>query len=328
MSKLFIQSFFPSGMALLEQRLPRLVECLFPFDVAQQCPEVSVGRIRNPVLALAALLGIGVGMYGFQRYFSCYLKKKQFIRDHERKNTATRAAEANETDTVLLWSLAFFCFSGMNLVALPLHCLVPPLVETYPRQYPLLWMLDCVLTGASSLALVGAARNETTQLIKRLPLATQSKGSWERLLVLLHLPVLGNILPTTGRSLMWWNALFGVASVFAFFIYETTLLMELVYLGPMILAFPLLLQFLLVSYNDTLSHSWGVVVLFVFVGCATTLGSIFWDAPACRTWGLQTYDLWFAGTGVFAGSNLVFAGLAVRVGWDSATTRTTKIHSN
>jgi hypothetical protein len=120
MSKAFIESFFPAVAEVLKESSPALYDTLLPDDVAHLCPEVSVGAVRNPVLAVCAIFGIIIGLLG--------------------------ALSQNP-----LWSMGFGCFGLMNIVALPLHCFDPAGLSG------LWWMLDCLFTGLSSSALTAAS---------------------------------------------------------------------------------------------------------------------------------------------------------------------------
>lgn len=150
-----MESFFPSTASLLRRFVPHIVQRYFPYDLDDRCPEVVVTTtptatiamastttttititIRNPILAVWIILGITVGLYGATMTTT----------------TATRTKRTTNP-SVTSWNMAFATFGVMNAVALPLHCLSSP-HEHSPTVHPILWMLDCTMTGISSLYLI------------------------------------------------------------------------------------------------------------------------------------------------------------------------------
>jgi hypothetical protein len=123
-----IQAFFPANFALAESNWLGnylLNELLFPSFVSEICPEVVIEihgvSIRQPVLAMSALVGLAIGI-------ACGLR------------LCTKLWTLNETKRPrrlprhLMWTLAFLSFGLMNLSALPLHCFLPAPKTTYPDE--------------------------------------------------------------------------------------------------------------------------------------------------------------------------------------------------
>ncbi|GAX13231.1 hypothetical protein FisN_17Hu164 [Fistulifera solaris] len=124
MSRPFVAGYFPE----ITRTFPRVLQLLFPDDIAQLCPEFVPGSVRHPSLAVFALGGIWIGAQGAYQY-----------------------------KTLRWWRAAFGCFGLMNFFALFLHCLVTITPgRTEVEEQPLLWSLDCLFTGLSSCAIVGA----------------------------------------------------------------------------------------------------------------------------------------------------------------------------
>jgi len=136
MSKHLLQAFFPAIIDALESTRAGslLLLFLFPDDIVDQCPEVSIqihsghaSFLRQPVLFLMAIVGAGIGLQGM-RVLPKY------------------------------WSLAFGAYGIMNVSAIFLHCLWPlESSDTYPERYPFTWTIDTYMTGVSSLGLVVAS---------------------------------------------------------------------------------------------------------------------------------------------------------------------------
>jgi hypothetical protein len=271
MSQQFIRSFFPS----LASHFPRSIGRLFPADVAILCPEATltvsvpiimdaVNSVRNPVLAVHAIVGIFIGIVG-SRSYSMY--------------------EGG------LWSMAFFCFGGMNVAAFPLHCILPTPYDA-PSQYPLLWAFDCFFTGSSAMALVGASL-----------CLYKNDRRFRKLNALFNKPTI--------RSWIRWNRI-GFAAIGLFFFLPDTILMrtlplELWYLVPCILAgFVLLLLLLLGSKKPKR----GALTMLLLGGVCVVAGPVL-DAPLCRWTRGALGDALTVSTLTFAGSDLAFVGIGM-----------------
>lgn len=129
-----IETFFPVNLAKAESYWLGeylLNETFFPPSVAEQCPEVVVNmagyNIRQPILAVNAILGTFVGLKGgFELWgmVDTTEENKAIGKRHQRIWPATTR----------VWSAAFVCFGVMNLSALPLHCFLPAPQTTYPDE--------------------------------------------------------------------------------------------------------------------------------------------------------------------------------------------------
>ncbi|KAL3941394.1 MAG: hypothetical protein SGARI_000619, partial [Bacillariaceae sp.] len=151
MSRLMVDAFFPASVGQVEKFwLGRflLTDLFFPPHVSEICPEVvmEIGEemaIRQPTLAVSAALGLGIGMY-------CGLRLWTMANGKESRKPPP--------SSMRLWALAFLCFGGMNLSALPLHCfLAAPETSSYPVDNPVWWSIDTYMTGASSICLFMAS---------------------------------------------------------------------------------------------------------------------------------------------------------------------------
>jgi hypothetical protein len=340
MSKAFVQSFFPAFTSLVDAYVPAVSQLLLPDDVAELCPEPTVhvtfavlhllrelfpltasyivnsnnsmtAVVRNPVLALASIVGIAIGFGGARRYYHWH----HYDYDAYTSNS-------------ILWSVAYACFGLMNVVALPLHCLVEVDSTTdkmsLPIQYPWLWVLDCFLTGASSLAIILASVSVYYQHRRRIfptkwwvSSSTNSSSSSAFLQQFKYEP--------TMYSWICWNSI-GVTSIACFLCcssandqpqYEITsmaktLPLELWYLVPTAMAghvlFPLL--FLLTSseyHKDRWSGAFCCIVGAAFVVLGLAL-----DATLCRwTQGALTWDGLYASTLTFWGCDIAFYGMGL-----------------
>lgn len=137
MSQAFVESFFPATIEIIKNHTyaHNVYDALFPEDVAALCTEVVVfGSLRNPTLSIHALIGMIIGLHG------CFN-----LRASSRKSS-------------MVWNMAFGFFALMNMAAIPLHCL------EQDHNNPLLWMVDCYATGASSLAILIGLWDQTFQM--------------------------------------------------------------------------------------------------------------------------------------------------------------------
>jgi len=130
-------------------------ELFFPDATAEACPEVSIPllHLRSPCLLIHALWGIYIGFRGSLQFLA---------HDYPR------------------WSAAFVAFGLMNVSAVCLHCLWPPLseYETYPQAYPLFWTIDTYMTGLSSTCLfVASLETLIHQKLSKLFLCLQVMGA-------------------------------------------------------------------------------------------------------------------------------------------------------
>ena len=273
MSKKFIERFFPSITGIAKTIIPRTYSAFLPDDVAVLCPEptivlssptiinngkaASILIIRNPVLLVAAILGVVIGVFGGIRF----AKKKEQI----------------------IWSQSFLNFAMMNVTAILLHCLLPPLESIYADQYPILWFLDCYFTGVSSTLIVGGAL-----------------GS-------LH------ILKWTSRTWILIANGLGIAS--GFFLQLTridssirTLPLELWYLIPTQFAGCLLPSLL---YFGKRTNRGLIIILLLYVGCSLCLIGALFDAKLCRLTHGMLLDTLTASTLVFTACNVAFVVLGL-----------------
>jgi len=167
MSKQFLERFFPAISTIVKSNhhLEACYDFFFPDDVALLCPERTVSlkliflpessTIRNPILLLAAILGIVIGMFGYW-YFGYYSSK-------------TKSDERKEEEEIIWMELcnttiskSFYYFGMMNVTAVWLHCILPPPSASYVGKTTdegddyyyyyriFLWTMDCYFTGLSS----------------------------------------------------------------------------------------------------------------------------------------------------------------------------------
>ena len=95
-----IDAFFPASVRQVERFwLGRylLTDVFFPHEVSDKCPEVVIDirdtiSVRQPALAVSALLGLGIGMYCGLRLWGMS------------SNDATSGGPAS---SLKLWALAF-----------------------------------------------------------------------------------------------------------------------------------------------------------------------------------------------------------------------------
>lgn len=243
MSHRFVAGYFPH----VTRTFPRWFLFLFPDEV--QCPEVIVfDTIRNPSLAIFALCGIGIGARGAFRTLN----------------------------TTLWWRTAFAFFGFMNLVALLLHCLVTPSSQTTSaaQDFPLLWFLDCLFTGMSSFAIMGACFETLVESARVWQTMTLTIGSVTALLAAI---------------------LFCQRSV--------TMGAELYYLLPLILAGTVCL---LTNFKDFR----GGTVIILLGGLLCGAGILF-DPFLCRSWVSYYHDPLTAPSLMFAGCDVSFVGIGM-----------------
>jgi hypothetical protein len=320
MSKAFVHSFFPACSSLLDTYVPAVSQLLLPDDVVELCPEPtvhvtvpllfrsllpltasSIVVVRNPVLAVAAIVGMAIGFGGARRYY------------HQREIS---------TPPSILWSMAYLCFGLMNAVALPLHCLVESsATDNMALQHPWLWVLDCFLTGASSLAIILASLSVYQRHI--FPTKWLSGNTSMITVALLHLFMYEPNL----YSWIRWNSNIGVASIACFLwcSYSTvndeppqdilsmmkTLPLELWYLVPIAVAgqalFPLL--FLLTSSDGHKDRSG---LFCCIVGAVVVVLGLVLDATLCRwTLGAEVWDGLMASSLTFWGCDIAFYGMGL-----------------
>lgn len=346
MSKAFVHSFFPACASLLAY-LPSVSQLLLPDDVAELCPEPAVRAnvplifrsllplsassivdsndnsmtvvVRNPVLAFAAIVGMAIGFGGARRYYRSH--------GHD---------ACTSTSPSVLWSMAYLCFGLMNAVALPLHCLVESAIDNMAIERPWLWVLDCFLTGASSLAIILASISVYYQHQQRVfPtkwLSISARSSTSAILIqflFLYEPTI--------YSWIRWSSNIGVASIACFLwcsysandrsqeessqqqqdviAMMKTLPLELWYLVPIAIAghvlFPLL--FLLTSSDghDTKDRTGGFCCI---VGAAVIVLGLALDATLCR-WtqvqGAQVWDGFMVSSLTFWGCDIAFFGMGL-----------------
>jgi len=266
MSKRMITTFFPATTQVMLDGLP-FFEQTFPESVADQCPEVVVfNSIRQPALLMAAILGVAVGFLGFQRKSS-----------H--------------------WALGFAAFGIMNLSAIPLHCLLPAVQDTYPSEYPFLWALDTYMTGFSAMALCLAAWKELPNYF----------------------------VPHVWRKVSWMQHLVGVSCTVWFFLdplpeyLAASYPLELWYLAtPALAGLPVVLLLFESMIRESIemsrlsTRSWDVPHTLFLLGviCIGIVG-IAMDRIWCEVF--QSYnwsvDLFTASTMVFLGCDFLFVSL-------------------
>jgi hypothetical protein len=166
MSKRTIEGFFPGFLQYIIQPLlvARTVyeDFLFPESVAQLCPEAVIQIllhhdvtvvIRQPALAISAILGGIIGIYG----------------------SIVLLAKKNKQGRPLLLSLSLLSFGLMNISGLFLHCLFSnpgssstTTTTTYSEAAPWTWMMDCYMTGVSATAFILASLHDMHTLPKKL----------------------------------------------------------------------------------------------------------------------------------------------------------------
>jgi len=344
MSRFFFESFFPATAAhLLQPLVPRIYTRLFPDDVAVQCPEVLLlfgagaddddgdadggaasasavmMMMRNPVLGLNAALGIMLGLVGGVSLLQAQQEQQeqQLARkprnsdddDDDDDSSSSRAAASNTA-----WALSLIFFGLMNACALPLHCLVPA-HKNLAVEYPLLWLLDCYFTGASSMAILTACRRE--RQYDTLGAYRAEEGRY-------HIVRNGGHGESDGSGLFlsvlqeWslWN-LPGVACILAFVLFSYTLPLELWYVVPtVVLAAGAVLRKMLLEYiRDGYRGSFhGAIAVALVMG----VEGILLDAPCCRN-GLQGglyMDVFMMGNAVFCACNVAFGALFWRAWTD------------
>lgn len=287
MSRAFLESFFPTVTTLCRRFAPTLVERYFPDESASLCPEVAIVRmgytIRNPVLAVGAVVGILIGGVGMVSARSWIFK-------------TTRQQHRS-------FLIGFAFFGLMNVTALPLHSFLPATQLAMPEAYPLWWALDCLFTGWSASVLafgcfdIHLRRHYTIQQADAATKFVPYVG-WIALAMLATLAIL---------QLLWFHE---------------TYALELFYLIPIAVGAsalgPLLLQSLggVLRQNaaDDAARGWSTIRI---VGCSVACGGgvlvvmlgILLDATACRVLGQQWGDAFMAATTTFWGCDLVFVAM-------------------
>jgi hypothetical protein len=333
MSKVFVHSFFPAHSSLLDTYLPAVSQLLLPDDVAELCPEPtlkvtvpllfrsllpvstsSIIVVRNPVLAFAAIVGMAIGFGGARRYYHW----------HHYDST---------TYTSILWSVAYLCFGLMNFVALPLHCLVESSTteDNVALQHPWLWVLDCFLTGASSLAIILASLSVYQRHI--FPTKWVSGSTSMVTIALLYVFMFEPNL----YSWIRWNCNIGVASIACFLwcSYSTansnderqdesspqrqqeiismmkTLPLELWYSVPIAVAGQVLFP-LLFLHTSSDGHKDRLGIFFCTLGATVVVLGLLLDATLCRwTQGALVWDGLMASSLTFWGCDIAFFGMGL-----------------
>jgi hypothetical protein len=276
MSKQMIETFFPAAVRRLQDNSVGALAWpwLYPDQVAQLCPEVSVSIgedtiLRQPVLAVSAVVGMLIGVVG-----SIPLYQQQ---------------------TKPYWALAFLAFGLMNMVGLQLHCLVEAPHADYPQVYPMLWMWDCYMTGVSSSFLLLASLQDlgylssksstrwllaTQQLVGALPISffvyrnnTYPLELWYLIPPLLAGPPILLLLFGNEQLLVHWK-------------------------NPY-------LQWRIICV--AMSKSTGCAVFLL--GAVTGLSGVVLDVPFCFVFQNSLFDLLTSGTLLFLGCNLAFGGI-------------------
>lgn len=291
-----MESFFPATTGMLKVHAAHVYESVFPSDVVEQCPEVvtiianidlMTIRIRNPMLLLWAVVG---AVFGLHRSVVLW--------------NVSVANQQQKQDTMKLWAVAFWFFGLMNVVAIPLHSLLPVVVAAdnvhpllLPQQYPMLWILDCYFTGAFATAILCACRHERSisvdDDVRRIQ--NSSNGGANNMIV---------------RTWLAWNLMGGVGAIVAFCFFgdnnnnissftitttgTATLPLELWYTAPLVTAvvvfLPLLVRdvvFVAASTandddaNAKQQRHWRPVALCVGAVALSVTGLLL-DAPLCR----------------------------------------------
>jgi hypothetical protein len=213
---------------------------------------------------------------------------------------------AIRSDSIFYIVVAFLTFGGMNLCALFIHCLWEAPDPSYPVSTPLLWALDCFFTGvsASSLAFASLARLLPTNI-----------STTFLFYAYMLLQILGTIFLTH----------FLVVD-------EATIFLECWYLIPILPAGYIILcdvaietcekdtktctslqlpLKLLRALSIRFQQDWGLAIYLI--GGMFALGGVIFDACACYAIGVSNtlLDLPTAGTCVFLGCDIVFAGLHI-----------------
>ena len=300
MSKQFAESFFPSTLALLHHYVPSVIDWALPPNLDVTCPEVVLTlpaqdskvplSIRHPTLAAGALVGLLVGVVGWRRY---------------RRDQAS-------------WANAFIYFGAMNTVALPLHCVLPRALHvSKPHQYPMLWMLDCLFTGLSSICLVLGGLQMAWNMCA--PPKQRRNQSVARILQLLELACYGLILIMLGCAHVVGHPMIDFRTGLPEendnsddFWWKEPLFVEWVYLGPVLMALwicpPVVLSTLYQAFSRRTANRYALIasitIMAFGVGCAV-LGLV-GTTLLCRWWPL---DVGYLPALVFGGCAISFAGM-------------------
>lgn len=280
MSRQFTESFFPYCTGVLKQHFPTVYSTILPIDIGRTCPQVIIGQnipIRNPILACWAICGLVLGAVG--------------CRDLHKWSP--------------YWSVAFAFFGMMNAVALPLHC-YDPCISFMGDLSGYYWMLDCLFTGVSGLALLAAAiegkhmQHQMTKQRHRLPRLIMSASALISALLATGFVVL--LVSTNQRD-------------FSNLPYSIKFYLELWYLIPIILAGLAILPQSFVLYsqslrrNDPFARQTIAGIHLIFVGGLVVPVIIFMDASFCKMLGVLLLDALMLPTAIFAGCDCCFLGL-------------------
>ena len=354
-TKEFIQSFFPEVSRILEPF--SLTQLLFPDGLS--CKEVqwkfeilpliqpvakeaavslnitTIIVIRNPMLGIAALHGIWIGMRTFLR---------------NRQHRTSNLQEPTTTTWSFYFSQSFLYFALMNMTALILHCFFKsrhPRLNFYSTQgspylffdafTTLLWILDCIFTGYSAQNLVWGMA-EYYYCFHNFKLDNSSMLRHPSVRFLFSSLKLQHHGTSATQSLSPNSVLFllAVFSILVFVLFDYTLWVELFYLLPMLNAaihvfwvlvyrddtplsnhHPLLRLPPSSSSNNNTNHC---MALFLFLlGGIVAMNGILLDAVLCQ-WGMRLEDLLSAPTLMFVGCNLAFLGID---SWQMVRMRTT-----
>ena len=309
MSRNFVESFFPSVTAMTTRLFPNLVERVLPAEVALRCPEVTIEfwgirTIRNPILAVGAAVGVVIGAVGMAT-----IQASESLNEVEHETQPQQKKglrqKRKHTQQQLYFQMAFASFGCMNVVAIPLHVIIPINQPTLTNINSLLWAMDCLMTGWSSLGLVmgcWALRHhlrkiESTHEISCRHLQMQPYASF------------------IGLVCAGWP----IVAIVRFLWYEETLGLELFYLIPTIAAgcilFPLLVlsgQTMLGKKVETMNannrtHITGC--LTTIIGGACVLLGLVLDATACHHFHKKWGDSFMLATTTFWGCDVAFFGV-------------------
>ncbi|KAL7521148.1 hypothetical protein ACHAWX_005846 [Stephanocyclus meneghinianus] len=298
MSRQMILTFFPS-FTQRAQRNPIgsfLWRTLFPVESANRCPEAFYETestiIRLPYLGVSAILGVVIGFSG----------AISLISDSADNNGNTAILNDSNFYTVV----AFLTFGGMNLCALFIHCLWEAPDPSYPVSYPLLWALDCFFTGvsASSLAFASLARLLPTNVSTRFLFYAYMLLHTLGIIFLTHFLVAGEA--TIFLEVWYLIPILPAGYIILCDVTIETCEMNLKMCTPLQLPSKLLR-----ALSIRFQQDWGLAIFLI--GIMFALGGIIFDASACYAIGVSNtlLDLPTAGTCVFLGCDIVFAGLHI-----------------
>jgi hypothetical protein len=138
-----IEAFFPVNLAQAESHWLGqflLQQVFFPPYIAELCPEVVVVTsngltVRQPVLAVSALLGVVIGFKGGYDFWRMTIEKKPPPKVQQQQQQQPMLDDGSmAVPSTRLWALAFVAFGIMNVSALPLHCFLSAPMTTYPKE--------------------------------------------------------------------------------------------------------------------------------------------------------------------------------------------------